>query len=216
MWGATKYCFAQSNFFSISTHAPCGTQRYLVGNPITYSAFQLTRPMRGATCPGKNYPLNELISTHAPHAGRNIAAAVLNAAVTFYFNSRAPCGAQRTTCAKTTLGGLFQLTRPVRGATDGVFQSVPDRDNFNSRAPCGAQLTPNELTRGLNKNFNSRAPCGAQRNVVWNFLHCLLFQLTRPMRGATNRFPISIIPVSNFNSRAPCGAQPNLLAIFFV
>ena len=38
----------------------------------------------------------------------------------------------------------------------------------------------------------------------------LLFQPTRPLRGATGR-PICLWIVRHFNPRAPCGARPTLL-----
>mgnify|MGYP006948897335 CR=1 FL=1 len=55
---------------------------------------------------------------------------------------------------------------------------------FNPRAPCGARHDFKSKATG-EKNFNPRAPCGARRGEVKKKQRCLLFQPTRPLRGAT-------------------------------
>ena len=82
----------------------------------------------------------------------------------------------------------------------------------------------------LSTDFNPRAPCGARRWRKSFSKNCLIFQSTRPMRGATPRHAhyhlISFISIHAphagrdddrrgqktvnryFNPRAPCGARP--------
>ena len=102
--------------------------------------------------------------------------------------------------------------------------------HFNSHAPCGARLH-NVEALFLEVNFNSHAPCGARRFAPVNVCSMPVFQLTRPVWGATPvivcallDFRISthtprvgrdrrdgVFPVGelNFNSHAPCGARQN-------
>ena len=56
-------------------------------------------------------------------------------------------------------------------------------------------------------NFNPRAPCGARPLWIGSAIRFLLFQSTRPMRGATRRGSSHRAARMNFNPRAPCGAR---------
>ena len=80
------------------------------------------------------------------------------------------------------------------------------------------------------KYFNPRAPCGARPLYTYFFAPIVLFQSTRPMRGATGNSepvgPETVISIHaphagrdppavsarsrtmDFNPRAPCGARP--------
>ena len=103
--------------------------------------------------------------------------------------------------------GLFQSTRPVRGATStstrcstnakGISIHAPraGRDEraaqccrspryFNPRAPCGARRV-DCLTYIQHQNFNPRAPCGARLCDYLDAEADYKFQSTRPVRGAT-------------------------------
>ena len=104
---------------------------------------------------------------------------------------------------------IFQLTRPLRGATaprrkssaawsisthtplagrdDACLRQPLPAIHFNSHAPCGARpgtflILPPE------RDFNSHAPCGARLLMITLVLPLQKFQLTRPLRGATRRF----------------------------
>ena len=57
-----------------------------------------------------------LISTHTPHAGRDLLACVAEFWTT-YFYSHAPCGARPFFSFQNILVRQFLLTRPMRGAT---------------------------------------------------------------------------------------------------
>ena len=130
-----------SNFYS---HAPCGARR---GKLLTLQAlekFLLTRPMRGATFTVMRSPYFRVISTHTPHAGRDLILTScaqtnhisthtphagrdgvcfgVNASSTDFY-SHAPCGAR---LPKSRIHGGdagFLLTRPMRGATEGNFHT---------------------------------------------------------------------------------------------
>ena len=123
-----------------NSHAPCGARpeessvisdlsRFQLTRPMrgatctidhsgSPSAFQLTRPMRGATMLTHSVKYGVVISTHTPHAGRDLALV-----------------------GDPRLRNRFQLTRPMRGATFYKinFNFMPL--HFNSHAPCGARLS---------------------------------------------------------------------------
>ena len=192
----------------ISTHTPHAGRNYRLRNPCFFHyPFQLTRPMRGATQHQKFHQLRYLrISTHTPHAGRNGADNPPPPPRASNFNSHAPCGAQPFPGRNTRRPGNFNSHAPCGaqprplgwrcapihfnshapcGAQRIVSIYLLSIHHFNSHAPCGAQREYTSAFAFLN-DFNSHAPCGAQLD---NFLSTgediIIFQLTRPMRGAT-------------------------------
>ena len=78
--------------------------------------------------------------------------------------------------------------------------------SFNPRAPCGARLTGLSFLRKQG-SFNPRAPCGARLLSQTSMRQNVLFQSTRPMRGATGPAVENFSGASCFNPRAPCGAR---------
>ena len=130
------------------------------------------------------------------------------------------------------MAATFQSTRPMRGATRPPRLLTCRPSNFNPRAPCGARPAPPRRGRRPG-NFNPRAPCGARLAKKANGLDPIVFQSTRPMRGATQhcgalhvRRNISIhAPHAGrdgffglkaqgglyFNPRAPCGARHDIV-----
>ena len=84
------------------------------------------------------------ISIHAPHAGRD-AMYSPRCLRRKNFNPRAPCGARLTGDLKMALDGVFQSTRPMRGATDSAKASA-DAAAFQSTRPMrGATAKVNKL-----------------------------------------------------------------------
>ena len=78
---------------------------------------------------------------------------------------------------------------------------------FNPRAPCGARLSPTDsFVRWT--SFNPRAPCGARLYHNKKPMSIIMFQSTRPMRGATRPSEDAQPRRWGFNPRAPCGARP--------
>ena len=140
------------------------------------------------------------------------------------FNPRLPCG-RRPGCACGLTGlSVFQSTPPMREATRG-HSSDPHRVSvsihashaggdrtvtdesvingcFNPRLPCGRRLqdaTPLISTPG---GFNPRLPCGRRPRSNASRLIARMFQSTPPMREATGKSYMAVIPIS-FQSTPP-------------
>ena len=131
---------------------------------VTISMISTHTPHAGRNLRRSSQFRDSAISTHTPHAGRNFKGFV-SRTYSRYFNSHAPCGAQLL---------LFQHT---------LFGCSRD---FNSHAPCGAQPDLSVFQPLLEIDFNSHAPCGAQHSFAEILITVIIFQLTRPMRGATD------------------------------
>ena len=148
----------------------------------------------------------QLISTHAPLAGRDHYRKHWLAAY-WHFNPRAPCGARPAPHFGGVFSKKFQPTRPLRGATNLSCGLCGKNKNFNPRAPCGARPTPTRSQCCRNGNFNPRAPCGARQNGLQIYQSWGRFQPTRPLRGATEHRVDHLVRQLDFNPRAPCGAR---------
>ena len=153
------------------------------------------------------------------------------------FNSLAPCGANLDKLCQSSPMTSFQLTRPVRG--EPFSFSVLVFLLFISTHSPRAGRTNDGFVNGVNSgNFNSLAPCGANLSSYVILFPCVLFQLTRPVRGeplvlwaCKNRLGISthspragrtythcktFILTANFNSLAPCGANRNGFEVVYI
>ena len=121
----------------------------------------------------------------------------------------------------------FQSTRPVRGATPYYIRKDTD-PKVSIHAPRAGRDYARQSRTPSFRRFNPRAPCGARLSAALMLDFILVFQSTRPVRGAT--FPLhslrtrfqfqSTRPVRGatvligahtktlrFNPRAPCGAR---------
>ena len=128
--------------------------------------FQSTRPMRGATP-----------TAPTPSLSRS------------YFNPRAPCGARPgPTGHRAGVGGI-SIHAPHAGRDFFNFMPIFWHRHFNPRAPCGARPCGVPCTLPPAGYFNPRAPCGARLSCSRPLARPLLFQSTRPMRGATPALP---------------------------
>ena len=147
--------------------------------------FQSTRPVRGATPHRRAGGQNRLISIHAPRAGRDFLISFQVSGMVENFNPRAPCGAR---LPQTMLGmspGIFQSTRPVRGATGHPQKRLQPQDISIHAPRAGRDLDAIE-GRMLTKPFQSTRPVRGATHGGW--LHGSAgrrFQSTRPVRGAT-------------------------------
>ena len=94
----------------------------------------------------------------------------------------------------------------MRGATRKHYGSCGRYPHFNPRAPCGARHGHVTGTTVFILFQPTRPLRGATQT-----LHPLTtgskFQPTRPLRGATARGTRSATATRNFNPRAPCGAR---------
>ena len=169
-------------------------------------AFQSPRPLRGATSGKVVYHPQVRISTHAPLAGRDHEQKVARKYSTKFQPTRPLRGATNVSPNQSIIA-VFQPTRPLRGATAGLMHRLSAFDisthaplagrdmqhtdlinkdkDFNPRAPCGARRK--EIAKGSlsSCHFNPRAPCGARPPSVTGVHKNLIFQPTRPLRGAT-------------------------------
>ena len=129
-----------------------------------------------------------------------------------------------------TVVGVFQSTRPARGATKDNQPFVPAftisihapregrdarrtapphaRNHFNPRAPRGARHDYYKAGNSKMKFQSTRPARGATVNVGLAFQPPRLFQSTRPARGATYNDLKREFAGRNFNPRAPRGARP--------
>mgnify|MGYP004572281903 CR=1 FL=1 len=179
----TKRQGRECNFYS---HAPCGARRLFSNSTSSIIRFLLTRPMRGATIPcGKCFGCR-LISTHTPHAGRDVLSGI-------------------------TGKNLWISTHtPHAGRDPQILLFFPPFANFYSHAPCGARQFSSSSPQ-TSRNISTHTPHagrdGQDRRAgsgLWRFL------LTRPMRGATRICDPDLCMSVNFYSHAPCGARPTV------
>ena len=72
MRGATSYAgYNREAIKYFNPRAPCGARPDVIVICWKLTAFQSTRPMRGATTPVQGHASGTNISIHAPHAGRD-------------------------------------------------------------------------------------------------------------------------------------------------
>ena len=197
----------------VSIHAPrAGRDRKQACLDEVSMVFQSTRPVRGAT-PSQRHPwgVAPRFNPRAPCGARR-QPSVSSTVFPMCFNPRAPCGARPAGVLADCTRTKFQSTRPVRGATCASAGGRQAGIGFNPRAPCGARqnifLSPfADCVVSIHAPRAGRDDRGTLRDAIE-----VLFQSTRPVRGATTvsgaRIPLRL----SFNPRAPCGARPPLLS----
>ena len=167
--------------------------------------FQSTRPVRGATFASPDCLRISAISIHAPRAGRD-RAEPSSWRRPRHFNPRAPCGARLVSSLSRGVALEISIHAPRAG------RDIP------------ALLSP------LVSDISIHAPrAGRDISCSRPLARLMLFQSTRPVRGATDvndatavrnfisihapragrdRRCLAVLPPSlNFNPRAPCGAR---------
>ena len=107
--------------------------------------------------------LGQIISIHAPHTGRDFRIIVLTI-LNIDFNPRAPYGARLQRMGWLPFDRFISIHAPHTG-----------RD-----------LLPLAALSVMRVNFNPRAPYGARQFMVVKADNDVLFQSTRPIRGATD------------------------------
>ena len=167
--------------------------------------FQSTRPLRGATALRQLWDRGDIISIHAPLAGRDGPLVLAGRHVIIsihaplagrdgpwkcpgrsrsHFNPRAPCGARLPAPEMVSAMASFQSTRPLRGAT-GMPLGVEPSQMISIHAPLAGRDLPH-LVNVLVVDISIHAPL-AGRDKVDQLERDLvaIFQSTRPLRGAT-------------------------------
>ena len=147
-------------------------------------AFQSTRPLRGATRREDRELRRADISTHAPLAGRDTPCREGVQESNAFQPTRPLRGATgSSTCGRRSYC-KFQPTRPLRGATTHELDSIGNIV-ISTHAPLAGRDLVVDF-RGIRlPDFNPRAPCGARQISIYTYLINILFQPTRPLRGAT-------------------------------
>ena len=161
--------------------------------------------MRGATPLLLYRSATDRISTHTPHAGRDLISDEMSDAIqisthtphagrdtkrknVLWFgriSTHTPhAGRDPYNYSEFTSTNSFLLTRPMRGATVANNVDMESPLDFYSHAPCGARPAGRGSLYG-HGHFYSHAPCGARPVSVTVVDIFLIFLLTRPMRGAT-------------------------------
>ena len=147
--------------------------------------FQPTRPLRGATDFDRNGYLLGVISTHAPLAGRDNDSQVIFAL--HLISTHAPlAGRDIVDDLGADACGLFQPTRPLRGATNKVISSNPSSIFQPTRPLRGATQTSRKLT-SVNP-ISTHAPlAGRDSKSVQITMH--IFAITDKFQMLLHRMP---------------------------
>ena len=117
VWGATSLVSPLHIDKEVSIHAPRVGRDLGYQSFYSFSAFQSTRPMRGAT----DYAFTRWTQTRC-------------------FNPRAPCGARPSSYGRYKSCRQFQSTRPVWGAT-GAMARTSSANWFQSTRPVWGATT---------------------------------------------------------------------------
>ena len=171
--------------------------------------FQSTRPVRGATGRyGKDF-LSKLVSIHAPRAGRDSLLRTIprNAEC---FNPRAPCGARPSSTFILGYHKLVSIHAPRAGRDSEEADKLLTKEEVSIHAPRAGRDGRTVPTAASSRSFNPRAPCGARPKSHAYANNSILFQSTRPVRGATWCVGFGVRWLKGFNPRAPCGARHHL------
>ena len=167
----------------ISTHAPLAGRDVPSYSRFSWSLFQPTRPLRGATAFEGRHIQHRQISTHAPLAGRDPALDV--GLHSEGISTHAPlAGRDPSSVRSSSRRLLFQPTRPLRGATR-YSRPTASLKRFQPTRPLRGATRRRWTAQRSPGHFNPRAPCGARPVSPIRPLRSLLFQPTRPLRGAT-------------------------------
>ncbi len=106
-----------------------------------------------------------------------------------------------------TTKGVFQSTRPVRGATSLSVSVCVGSYSFNPRAPCGARhVATIDSFRCVRVSIHAPR---AGRDLIQTFLAVvrLLVSIHAPRAGRDHRADLHGKAGQRFNPRAPCGAR---------
>ena len=106
-------------FTNFNPRAPCGARQWATacGSPFPIH-FNPRAPCGARRAAHLRHLCGEVISTHAPLAGRDLLPDIENGKDED-FNPRAPCGARLVCIVNYDFLKIFQPTRPLRGATQG-------------------------------------------------------------------------------------------------
>ena len=125
--------FQLSKYFN--PRAPCGARLTLPLISMARSAFQPTRPLRGATTDAGWAGGGVMISTHAPLAGRDKVIGEFTCD-RIYISTHAPlAGRDGRRVRRKHFTYTFQPTRPLRGATGSCASGRRATSRFQPTRP---------------------------------------------------------------------------------
>ena len=207
---------------NFNPRAPCGARPCCAPAPSPAPLYFNPRAPCGARhlhC--GQIPIAQLISIHAPLAGRDVCTRQGQRRPRLFqstrhsrrkssaadFNPRAPCGARQRLRRERLLRCVISIHAPLAGRDGHGAASCQSHRYFNPRAPCGARHTTGRRT-SCSTHFNPRAPCGARRRRRNRLRAGEDFNPRAPC-GARPHTERPHTRTSNFNPRAPCGARPS-------
>ena len=201
MRGATiTYTAVPASSWNFNPRAPCGARRQWRYTGVYRCHFNPRAPRGARLALMGNMGVELFISIHARLSGSDRGGAGIS--IHAPREGRDPPAPELVLCG----GGLFQSTRPARGATlESTFCSYGEK--FQSTRPARG-ATDTEAVLGRANSISIHAPReGRDHGCCPTSGRSLVFQSTRPMRGATIRKPTRNTNRNNFNPRAPCGAR---------
>ena len=158
--GATPGWDYAYSYPAVSIHAPRAGRDAFVWDATRVLSVSIHAPRAGRDDTYRQGGRSWRVSIHAPRAGRD-SDDTQGTRRRQSFNPRAPCGARLTKLFGRSPAGMFQSTRPVRGATL-IPQSVCKRLSVSIHAPRAGRDRGLPTPSRLHHSFNPRAPCGAR------------------------------------------------------
>ena len=165
------------------------------------------------------------ISTHTPHAGRDVLLCESFPA-SVYFYSHAPCGTWPPKLLKQVNVFYFyshapcgtwlrhpEIYKPILVISTHTPHAGRDHQNLcyglhlpiSTHTPHAGRDQNDGVKYIAQRNFYSHAPCGTWPNSAGLSSARLSFLLTRPMRDVTQVAMNQYHTLQNFYSHAPCG-----------
>ena len=207
MRGATFRRACPNSWYCISTHAPLAGRDYgLSPADFWILNFNPRAPCGARLVLHRKRSSTQRISTHAPLAGRDVGRGVLVQAIVISTHAplagrdsrRIPPPRQSTISTHAPLAGRDYCTARLNERARSISTHAPlaGRDqhddsrlyrvDISTHAPlAGRDTDPGDVVIDPCGDFNPRAPCGARRTRSETRCICILFQPTRPLRGAT-------------------------------
>ena len=164
------------------SHAPCGARQVSPSTFPSRGEFLLTRPMRGATFMNDPSLSAVSISTHTPHAGRDVIYKRLRFFKTI--STHTPHAGRDSTETKWGQALKISTHTPHAGRDFADPSGHFPGSHFYSHAPCGARPGRQKFHPGITGFLLTRPMRGATASTTAINWHGQ-FLLTRPMRGAT-------------------------------
>ena len=169
------------------------------------SAFQPTRPLRGATRTSKTWKPATGISTHAPLAGRD--RDMTPEEIAELISTHAPLAGRDNYATGMTANSIrFQPTRPLRGATPRPRHGCAGSMLFQPTRPLrGATIQRLHSQRAI--YISTHAPLAGRDDLVPPFICEGGISTHAPLAGRDQALHPRKTHTGYFNPRAPCGAR---------